>query len=98
MDHIRMPDGVIYNMKFHPALLTEEAGIRKWMDLIRTFFILGGSQVQINVVGKETLLDAQNRPEEYPELVVRVAGYSARFVDLSRSVQDSIILRTEHGL
>jgi len=98
MDHIRMPDGVIYNMKFHPGLVQDERGLRKWMDLIKTYFMLGGMQVQINVVGKETLLDAQKHPDKYQDLLVRVAGYSARFVDLEKAVQDSIIARTEHNI
>jgi len=98
MEHVRMTDGVIYNMKFHPGLIKDERGLHKWMDLIRTYFILGGMQVQVNVVSKDTLLDAQEYPEKHQDLVVRVAGYSARFVDLGKSVQDSIIDRTEYNV
>jgi formate C-acetyltransferase len=98
MEHVRMPNGVIYNMKFHPGLIEDERGLHRWMDLIRTYFILGGMQVQVNVVSRETLLDAQQYPEKHQDLVVRVAGYSARFVDLGKSVQDSIIDRTEYNV
>jgi len=95
LDHVRMPNAMTYNMKFHPGLVGNETGLRKWMDMIKTYFVLGGMQVQINVVSKETLLDAQKQPENYQDLLIRVAGYSTRFIDLERKTQDTIIARTE---
>ena len=68
------------------------------MSLIRTYFDQKGSHMQFNVVTRETLLDAQKHPENYKHLVVRVAGYSALFTTLSKSLQDDIIRRTEQGL
>jgi pyruvate-formate lyase len=67
-----------------------------WASLLRGYFDLGGLEVSYMVVGKEVLLDAQQHPEKYPGLVVRVAGYSAFFVELSKEVQDTIIDRVEH--
>ena len=67
------------------------------MSLIRTYFDQKGSHMQFNVVSKDTLLDAQKHPENYKHLVVRVAGYSALFTTLSKSLQDDIIRRTEQG-
>jgi len=65
-------------------------------NLIRTYFDLGGWEIQFNVVSAETLREAQKNPEKYKDLVVRVVGYSAFFVELEKSVQDDIIKRTEH--
>ena len=65
--------------------------------MIRSYFDQKGSHVQFNVVDRQTLLDAQKNPEQYKHLVVRVAGYSALFTTLSRSLQDDIIARTEQG-
>jgi formate C-acetyltransferase len=66
--------------------------------LIKAYFALGGMHLQLNVVDKQTLLDAQQNPGKYPGLMVRIAGYSAYFADLAKDVQDEIISRTEHGL
>ncbi|MCX5990890.1 MAG: hypothetical protein NTZ04_00945, partial [Chloroflexi bacterium] len=66
--------------------------------LIRTYFDLGGWEIQFNVVSAETLREAQKHPENYKDLVVRVVGYSAFFVELEKAVQDDIIKRTEHGV
>ena len=85
-------------MKFHPTALSGEEGLRKFGHLIRTYFKLGGHHMQFNVVSAETLRAAQECPEEYSTLVVRVAGYSDYFVRLSRDLQDEIISRTEQGL
>jgi formate C-acetyltransferase len=87
----------LMNVKFHPSALKSTPDLRKLSDLIRTYFSLGGKHVQFNVVTKETLLEAQRHPENYRDLVVRVAGYSAYFVQLGRAVQDEIIERTEHA-
>jgi formate C-acetyltransferase len=98
LEHINLVQGTIFNMKMHPAALQTAAGMAKWADLIRTYFDLGGWEIQFNVVGAETLREAQAHPEDYKNLVVRVVGYSAFFVELEKVVQDDIIRRTEHGL
>jgi formate C-acetyltransferase len=72
-------------------------GLTKFVALIRSYFDQKGMHVQFNVVTKQTLLDAQQHPENYKTLVVRVAGYSALFTTLSKSLQDDIINRTEQG-
>jgi pyruvate-formate lyase len=87
----------LLNAKLHPSALEGEAERKKLGILIKTYFKHGGKHIQFNVVTKETLLDAQRRPEAYRDLVVRVAGYSAYFVQLSKRVQDDIIRRTEYG-
>jgi len=88
----------LLNMKIHPSALKTTEDLRKLSMLIRTYFSNGGKHVQFNVVSKETLLDAQVRPEIHRDLVVRVAGYSAYFVQLSEAIQDDVISRTEHEL
>ncbi len=90
-------NGTLLNQKFHPSALAGRAGLEKFVALIRSYFDQKGMHVQFNVVTKETLLDAQKHPENYKTLVVRVAGYSALFTTLSRSLQDDIINRTEQG-
>ena len=90
-------NGTLLNQKFHPSALAGMSGLSKFVALIRSYFDQKGMHVQFNVVTKETLLDAQNNPEKYKTLVVRVAGYSALFTTLSRSLQDDIINRTEQG-
>jgi pyruvate formate-lyase/glycerol dehydratase family glycyl radical enzyme len=87
----------LMNMKFHPSALKSTEDMKKLSDLIRTYFSFGGKHVQFNVVNRETLLDAQKHPENHRDLVVRVAGYSAYFVQLGKVVQDEIIGRMEHG-
>jgi formate C-acetyltransferase len=87
----------LMNMKFHPSAMKSEGDLRKLSMLIRTYFSLGGKHIQFNVVTRETLLAAQANPEQYRDLVVRMAGYSAYFVQLSRTVQDEIIGRMEHA-
>ncbi|MGE5542024.1 MAG: glycine radical domain-containing protein, partial [Bacillota bacterium] len=74
-----------------------ESGLRNLAALVRAYFDAKGFHVQFNVVSKETLLDAQKNPDKYRSLVVRVAGYSAFFTALDKSVQDDIIARTEHS-
>ncbi|UCE96977.1 MAG: glycyl radical protein [Candidatus Bathyarchaeota archaeon] len=94
-DHAKT-GGTLLNMKFAPQVLKTEEDIRKIIQLIRTFFRLGGHHVQFNIVDKEKLRDAQTNPEKYRNLLVRVAGYSDYFVDLHKELQDEIISRTEH--
>ena len=90
-------NGTLLNQKFHPSALQGMSGLTKFVALIRSYFDQKGMHVQFNVVTRETLIDAQNNPENYKTLVVRVAGYSALFTTLSRSLQDDIIARTEQG-
>jgi formate C-acetyltransferase len=97
LDHGIASNGTLYNMKFHPSALAGNTGLRSFVSLIRAYFDQKGSHVQFNVVSRETLLDAQKHPENYKTLVVRVAGYSALFTTLSRSLQDDIIRRTEQA-
>jgi formate C-acetyltransferase len=75
-----------------------EAGIAKFINLIDTYVYNGGYHVQVNSIDKKTLKDAQDHPEAFPTLMVRVAGYSAYFVDLAKATQNDIIARTEHAL
>ena len=97
LDHTIASNGTLYNMKFHPSALAGMSGLRNFVALIRSYFDQKGSHMQFNVVSRETLLDAQKNPEKYKTLVVRVAGYSALFTTLSRSLQDDIIRRTEQA-
>ena len=90
-------NGTLLNQKFHPSALQGMSGLTKFVALIRSYFDQKGMHMQFNVVTRETLLDAQKNPEKYKTLVVRVAGYSALFTTLSRSLQDDIINRTEQG-
>ena len=98
LEHINFAQGTIFNMKMHPGPLESKAGMLKWANLIRTYFDLGGWEIQFNVVDAETLREAQMHPEKHEDLVVRVVGYSAFFVELDKSVQDDIISRTEHAM
>lgn len=95
LDHGIASNGTLFNMKFHPSALQGQSGIDSFIALIRGYFDQKGSHMQFNVVSRETLRDAQAHPEQYRSLVVRVAGYSALFTTLSKSLQDDIINRTE---
>ena len=95
LDHLIASNGTLYNMKFHPSALEGTTGLESFVALVRAYFDRKGSHVQFNVVSRETLRDAQAHPENYQGLCVRVAGYSALFVTLSKSLQDDIINRTE---
>ena len=97
LDHYIASNGTLFNQKFHPSALSGRRGLENFVGLIRSYFDQKGSHMQFNVVSKETLLDAQVHPEQYKHLVVRVAGYSALFTTLSKSLQDDIIRRTEQG-
>ncbi|KEH89771.1 glycyl radical protein [Clostridium novyi] len=98
LDHAIASNGTLFNQKFHPSALQGEAGLKNLSALVRTFFENKGMHVQFNVVSREMLLDAQKNPDKYKSLVVRVAGYSAHFTSLDKSIQDDIIKRTEHQL
>ena len=95
MDHLKT-GGTLLNQKITPSLLEDEDGIEKLMAMIRTYFRLDGHHIQFNVCTAEMLRDAQKNPEKYSSLIVRVAGYSDYFNDLSVTLQNEIIARTEH--
>ena len=97
LDHFIVSNGTLFNQKFHPSALSGREGLEKFVALIRAYFDQKGMHMQFNVVDRDTLLDAQKNPDKYRHLVVRVAGYSALFTTLSRSLQDDIIRRTEQG-
>ena len=97
LDHGIASNGTLFNQKFHPSALSGENGLENFVALIRSYFDQKGMHMQFTVVVRATLLDAQAHPEKYRHLVVRVAGYSAHFTALSKSLQDDIIRRTEQG-
>ena len=92
---IDFPNGTLMNLKFHPSALTGEDGVRKLSQLIQTYFDMGGMELQINVVSSDTLKAAQADPGKHKDLVVRVAGFSAYFVELAKDGQNDLIRRTE---
>lgn len=98
MPNMEITGGNLLNLKFSPSVMQTDSGIKRMMDLIKTFFALGGWHVQFNIVSTDTLKKAQQHPDDFKDLVVRVAGYSALFNDLERKTQDDIIERTEHEL
>ena len=93
-----MIGGQLLNIKFNPASFTSEQGIQNFLALLKGYFDKKGFQMQINVVDKATLLEAQHTPENYRDLMVRVAGYSAYFVSIDKDLQNDIIRRTEHNV
>ena len=95
LNHADCRAGTLLNLKLTPQLIKDEAGKQKLVALLRSEEVMGGFHVQFNVVDRDTLLDAQEHPEKYSDLLVRVAGYSAFFVDLRKEAQDLIINRTE---
>jgi trans-4-hydroxy-L-proline dehydratase len=95
MDHVRT-GGTLLNQKFTPRILEGDKGIDTLAHLVRSYFTLGGHHIQFNVVSAETLREAQQHPEQHRDLIVRVAGYSDYFADLSKTLQDEIIARTEY--
>jgi len=95
VDQSRYSNGTLLNMKFHPNALSGVDGVSKMSRLIQSYFDMGGMQIQINFVSADTLRAAQQRPEEYKNLVVRVAGFSTYFVELYEDCQNDLINRTE---
>ena len=95
-DHGHYLDGMAVNLKIHPTSLQGDEGMAKLEALTRTYFDQGGMEVQYNVVDGKTLRKAQKNPEKYHNLVVRIAGFSAYFVDMTEAMQDDIISRAEH--
>ena len=97
MDHLKT-GGTLLNQKFTPSVLAGENGLEQFANLIRTYFNMEGHHIQFNVIDRKTLLEAQKRPDEYKDLIVRVAGYSDHFRNLSKALQDEIIERTEQSM
>lgn len=95
LNHSIASNGTLLNQKFHPSALEGERGLDKLSALVRGYFDQKGMHVQYNVISREKLLDAQKNPDKYRDMIVRVAGYSAVFVSLDKSLQDDIIARTE---
>ncbi len=89
--------GTTLNMNLSPGVIKTDEGLDKLVSMIEAYFVLGGRHIQFNPVDVETLKDAQKHPEKYPDLIVKVSGYSFRFIDLSKPLQDDIIARTEFG-
>ena len=98
LDHVLLTNGSLLNVKFHPATLAGEEGIRRMVGYLKAYMRLKIQHIQFNIVSVETLRDAQAHPDRYSDLVIRVAGYSAIFVELNRRIQEDIIARTEHQL
>ncbi|MGL6106209.1 trans-4-hydroxy-L-proline dehydratase [Romboutsia sp.] len=96
MDHLRT-GGTLLNQKFTPSVVAGEKGLDQMSNLVRTYFNMDGHHIQFNVVDREILIKAQQNPEEYKDLIVRVAGYSDHFRNLSKALQDEIIDRTEQA-
>jgi len=96
IDHSKT-GGTLLNQKFMPDVLVDQEGRRKLADLVRTYFKLGGHHIQFNVIRAETLRDAQEHPENYLNLIVRVAGYSDYFVNIGKDLQNEILARTEQN-
>lgn len=98
LEHFAAPSGTLFNQKFNPNSLQGDNGLKNLGSLIRSYFDRKGMHIQFNVIDKEVLLKAQKHPEQYRDLIVRVAGYSAQFICLDKGVQDDIIKRTEQNL
>jgi len=98
LDQVLASNGTLLNMKFNPNDLQDSRSFEKFINLIRSYFKLGGLHVQFNAVCADTLREAQHKPENYRDLIVRVAGYSAFFTSLEKTLQDELISRTEHSL
>jgi pyruvate-formate lyase len=94
MDHFST-GGTLLNQKFTPSIVAGEKGIENMATLVRSYFALDGHHIQFNVIDKQTLLDAQQHPDDHNDLIVRVAGYSDHFNNLEKALQDEIIERTE---
>lgn len=94
MDHLKT-GGTLLNQKFTPSVVAGDIGLEQMANLVRAYFDLDGHHIQFNVIDRQTLINAQENPEDYKDLIVRVAGYSDHFRNLSKALQDEIIERTE---
>lgn len=97
LGHEIYSNGTLYNMKFNPAAVAGDEGLKRFAAVVRAYFENKGMHIQFNVIDSATLRDAQAHPEQHKDLVVRVAGYSAQFISLAKDVQDNIIERTEQN-
>jgi pyruvate-formate lyase len=95
-DHCKFMDGVCLNIRLHPTTLSRDDGIAKLRDMVKTYMDSGGAEAQFNVVSTEVLRNAQEEPDKYRNLVVRIAGYSAYFVELTLDCQNDLISRHEN--
>jgi formate C-acetyltransferase len=96
LDHGRFANGVAFNLKLNPSWVRTTKGKKALAALIDAYFKIGGMHVHFNIIDKRTLLAAQKHPERYTDLLIRLGGFSARFIDLSKAHQDELISRTEH--
>ena len=97
-DHTKYVDGIALNLRMHPSVLSNDSGVAKLRDVTKKYFADGGMEVQYNVVDTETLRAAQKNPDKYRDLIVRIAGYSAYFVELGTALQNDIIARNENKM
>ncbi len=97
LNHSLMANGMVLDMKFYPTALSGREDLEKFKSLIKTYFVMGGMEIQFNVVDRKTLIEAQKSPENYGDLVVRVSGFSAYFTRLDKEIQDEIIARTGYN-
>lgn len=98
LDQWRASNGTVLNRHITPSELEGEDKMNKFIQLVRSYFDMGGSNIAFNVISADTLREAQKKPEEYSDLLVKVAGYAAFFVELGKPAQDALIERTEHSL
>lgn len=96
MDHLQT-GGTLLNQKFPPSVVAGEEGLDNMGHLVRSYFNMDGHHIQFNIIDRQTLINAQQHPDEYKDLIVRVAGYSDHFRNLSKALQDEIIERTEQS-
>jgi formate C-acetyltransferase len=97
LDHFIASNGTLLNQKFHPSAVQGDNGLKHLAALVRSYFDQKGMHIQFNVIDKETLVSAQTNPDQFRDLVIRVAGYSAQFISLDKAIQDDIIMRTEQN-
>lgn len=98
LDNFLTTNGSLLNVKFSPSAIEKTEGLKKFVDYLRAFMRLKIQHIQFNIISAKTLKAAQENPLEYKDLVIRVAGYSAIFVELNKAIQDDIINRTEHAI
>ena len=97
-DQTRYPENVCLNMRLHPTVFQGKESMQKVQAMTKSYFDMGGMEIQYNVVDTDTLRKAQAEPAEYRDLIVRIAGYSAYFVELDQVSQNDIIARYEHTM
>ncbi len=95
-DHAHFMDGLALNLRIHPSSVSNDEGVEKLKNMTQAYFENGGMEVQYNIVSAETMRAARQDPQAYRDLVVRIAGFSAYFVEMSADLQNDIISRTEN--